>query len=58
MLTTFLKRLADGPVLFDGGMGSMLLAAGLESGMAPEVWNVDRPEIIKQTHQKYLAAGA
>jgi len=58
MLTTFLKQLSAGPILFDGGMGSLLLAAGLESGAAPEVWNVDRPEVIKQIHHDYLAAGA
>jgi methionine synthase I (cobalamin-dependent) len=58
MLTTFLKRLGEGPLLFDGGMGSLLLAAGLEPGRVPEHWNVERPQLIKQIHLDYLAAGA
>jgi len=57
-MTGFLDRLTVGPVLFDGAMGSMLLTAGLELGAAPEVWNVERPEVIKKIHHDYLAAGA
>lgn len=44
--------------MFDGAMGSLLLAAGLEPGAPPEVWNVERPDILKQIHRDYLAAGA
>jgi len=58
VFTAFLKCLEDGPILFDGGMGSLLLAAGLESGAAPELWNVERPQTILQIHRDYLAAGA
>jgi len=53
-----LDRLAKGPLLFDGAMGSLLLAAGLEVGTAPEAWNLDHPEILRKIHQDYLASGA
>ena len=32
---------ADGPILADGAMGTMLFAAGLQFGDPPEVWNLD-----------------
>jgi methionine synthase I (cobalamin-dependent) len=54
----FLDRLAAGPVVFDGGMGSMLIARGLESGRPPEAWNLERPEVVAAVHRAYLDAGA
>ena len=53
------RRLAGGPcVLLDGGMGSMLLARGLEPGDAPERMNLDRPEIVTEVHAAYVKAGS
>ena len=31
-------------LFFDGGMGTMLQAAGLPAGYEPELWNLERPE--------------
>ncbi len=45
-------------VLFDGGMGSMLIAAGLREGMVPESWNLSRPDTVLHVHAEYIAAGA
>lgn len=45
-------------LLLDGAMGTMLFAAGLESGDPPEEWNVLYPERIKAIHQKYIEAGS
>jgi 5-methyltetrahydrofolate--homocysteine methyltransferase len=45
-------------VLADGAMGTMLQAAGLTSGGAPEEWNVARPDVIKGIHQAYIDAGS
>lgn len=42
----------------DGGMGSLLQAAGLAAGELPERWNLSHPEVITDVHRKYLAAGA
>ena len=58
VITGFLERLARRPVLFDGAMGSMLLAEVLPPGAAPELWNTERPEVISRIHRAYLAAGA
>ncbi len=45
-------------VIFDGGMGSMLIARGLKGGDSAEKWNIDHPEIIQAIHQAYFDAGA
>lgn len=45
-------------VLFDGGMGSMLIAAGLGEGEVPESWNISNPEKLIEVHIAYLDAGA
>jgi len=45
-------------VVLDGGMGTMLMAAGLESGDPPEGWNLLHPDRISAIHQAYIQAGA
>ncbi|HZS32683.1 MAG TPA: homocysteine S-methyltransferase family protein [Methylomirabilota bacterium] len=47
-----------GPILADGAMGTMLFEAGLASGEAPERWNVERPEAVREVHRAYRAAGS
>lgn len=54
----FLAALAQRVLLFDGGMGSMLIAAGLGEGEPPEAWNLARPEVLQDIHRRYLEAGA
>lgn len=44
-------------VFVDGGMGTMLQAAGLTGGEAPERWNLTHPEAVAEVHRAYLAAG-
>ena len=44
-------------VVFDGAMGTMLLAAGLASGGIPEMWNIQRPEVVESVHRQYYEAG-
>lgn len=44
-------------VFVDGGMGTMLQAAGLTGGEAPEGWNLTHPEQVLAVHRAYLAAG-
>mgnify|MGYP005846742505 CR=1 FL=1 len=46
------------PTLVDGAMGTMLMAAGLESGMATESWNLSHPDKVLAVHRAYLEAGA
>ncbi|MFL6100006.1 MAG: homocysteine S-methyltransferase family protein [Actinomycetales bacterium] len=45
-------------VMFDGGMGTLLQDSGLEDGAAGELWNVERPEQVREIHERYAAAGA
>ena len=44
--------------IFDGAMGTMLQAAGLEEGYCPELFNVEKPDVVKDIHGKYLQHGA
>jgi 5-methyltetrahydrofolate--homocysteine methyltransferase len=34
------------------------MARGLPIGMAPEIWNVERPELVREVHAAYFSAGA
>jgi 5-methyltetrahydrofolate--homocysteine methyltransferase len=47
-----------GPVLCDGGMGTLLQDRGLGDGGAGELWNVEHPELVRQCHEEYALAGA
>jgi len=58
MMTHVLERFRDGGVLFDGGLGTMLIARGLRLGRPPEEWNRIRPEAVRDIHAAYLKAGA
>lgn len=44
--------------IFDGAMGTMLQAAGLEEGYCPELFNVEKPNVVKDIHGNYLQHGA
>ena len=45
-------------VLLDGGMGTMLQAAGLKLGARPEELNITDPALIEGIHAQYAAAGS
>ena len=49
---------ADGPVLLDGGMGTLLQDLGLADGGSGELWNVERPDAVRGAHRAYADAGA
>ena len=49
---------AEGPVVFDGGMGTLLQDSGLDDGGSGELWNVDRPHVVSGAHRAYAEAGA
>lgn len=44
-------------ILLDGGMGTMLQAAGLPLGQLPELWNITRPEAVSAVQRRYAEAG-
>jgi 5-methyltetrahydrofolate--homocysteine methyltransferase len=45
-------------VVLDGAMGTMLFAAGLQSGAPPEEWNISHPDDIQSVHRRYIDSGA
>lgn len=53
-----LEEIKERVVFFDGGMGSLLQAQGLQPGELPETWNVKHPQVLKQAHTAYLEAGS
>lgn len=50
-----LDFIAGGIRVFDGGMGSMLIAAGMPVGQCPETFDADK---IQRIHEQYVEAGA
>jgi 5-methyltetrahydrofolate--homocysteine methyltransferase len=57
-IVDFKELIKQGTVLLDGAMGTMLQNAGLEAGAAPELLNIDKPELIEDIHRKYVEAGS
>ena len=54
----FLEVLGTRPIFLDGAMGTMLQRYGLAGGELPELWNLSRPEVLREIHAAYRAAGA
>ncbi|MGH8202446.1 MAG: homocysteine S-methyltransferase family protein, partial [Steroidobacteraceae bacterium] len=45
-------------LLADGAMGSNLFLRGLTSGDAPELWNIEHPQRIRELQRSFIEAGA
>jgi 5-methyltetrahydrofolate--homocysteine methyltransferase len=45
-------------LVFDGGYGTALFAAGLLNGACPELWNDTHPEVVRGIHKGYFDAGS
>ena len=45
-------------LISDGATGSNLQQRGLDTGKAPEIWVLEKPEAIKQLHLDFLKAGS
>ncbi len=45
-------------LLADGATGTNLFTLGLQSGDAPELWNVDEPEKIRAHYRSFIDAGS
>ncbi len=55
----FLKSLlADRPVLLDGAWGTEFQKRGLEPGMYPDIWNLERPDDVFAVARSYVDAGS
>ena len=44
--------------MVDGGMGTLLQDKGLDDGGSGELWNVERPDVVREAHRDYAEAGA
>lgn len=53
-----LARLAAGPVVCDGAMGTMLYAKGVYINRCYDEVNLTSPELVEAVHREYLRAGA
>ena len=54
----FMSLVNDRIVFFDGAMGTMLLEADLPPGGVPEMWNLEKPEVVMDVYRQYFNAGA
>jgi homocysteine S-methyltransferase len=57
-LKPFLEALAEGPLLFDGAMGSLLYDRGVFHTRSYDELNLSQPKLIRSIHREYLDAGA
>jgi 5-methyltetrahydrofolate--homocysteine methyltransferase len=56
---SFTELLAARPwLLADGATGTNYFQMGLVSGDAPEMWNFEHPERVRDLHKRFIAAGA
>ena len=54
-ITEFLK---DHVAVLDGGLGTLLQAAGMGAGEQSESWNLSHPDVVQQIHRDYFEAGS
>ena len=59
-MTNLFERLLDEKhvLLADGATATNLFAMGLQSGDAPELWNIDQPEKVAQHYRSFIDAGS
>ena len=59
-MTNKLQELLDekGLLLADGATGTNLFEVGLQTGDAPELWNIDHPDRISNLHRSFVEAGS
>ncbi|WP_033302213.1 bifunctional homocysteine S-methyltransferase/methylenetetrahydrofolate reductase [Sediminispirochaeta bajacaliforniensis] len=58
MLKPYLERLADGVLLFDGAVGTMLYEKGVFLNQCFEHVTLTSPEKVSELHREMIAAGA
>ena len=59
MPNILIERLAEkGWLLADGATGTNLFARGLQHGDAPEIWNIEHPEKVRDHYRSFIDAGS
>lgn len=56
--SSFLELLAQGPILFDGAMGTMLHSQGVGLDRCFDALNLTNPALVAGVHRAYIQAGA
>jgi homocysteine S-methyltransferase len=54
----FAVALREGPLVFDGAMGTALYERGLLYSQSFDEANLSRPDLVRKVHESYVAAGA
>ena len=54
----FRQSLKSHPLVLDGSMGALLMRHGLPAGHAPDLWNLENPQVIEKVQKEYSKAGA
>ncbi|HEY3189759.1 MAG TPA: bifunctional homocysteine S-methyltransferase/methylenetetrahydrofolate reductase [Solirubrobacteraceae bacterium] len=54
----FSRRLAEGALLCDGAMGTLLYGRGVSADACFDILNLDNPRLVGKLHAEYIAAGA
>lgn len=54
----FRAALKDRNLVLDGSMGALLMRRELPAGYAPDLWNLEKPEVIEAVQREYAEAGA
>ncbi len=57
-LKPFLDRLAQGTLVFDGAMGTMIYARGVYLNRCYDELNLSSATLVRSIHEEYVAAGA
>jgi len=45
-------------LLGDGALGTMLIQKGLKAGECPDIWNIEKPDILEDIASLYIKAGS
>ena len=46
------------PMILDGATGTALIKVGMPSGVCPEEWILENPDVIRGVQARYFEAGA
>ncbi len=52
------EMLAEGPVILDGATGTNLQKAGMPTGVCPELWISENPQVMIELQRSYVQAGS
>jgi 5-methyltetrahydrofolate--homocysteine methyltransferase len=53
-----LEKLKEKTILFDGALGTMLMATGHVSNRSPILLNLEQPDLVSDLHKRYYDAGS